>query len=290
MIHESAHIDRKARLGRNVRVGPNCCIGPEAVIGDECILHNNVTITGTTTVGRNNEFYPQVVIGVPPQDLKYKGGPTRVDIGDDNIFREGVTVHAGTEVGGGATRIGSHNRFLVGVHIAHDVHVGNDCILSNHVQLAGHARLEDRVTMGGIIGVHHFTTIGTLAYVGGLTRIVVDVPPYMIVEGNPSRVRGFNRRGMERWGCSAEQVNAVRDAFRILFSHRAEEHGGTLLERLAHLEQRADLNGEVQYLCAFIRRSLCDGVFGRYLEHLRRDTEEDRRSFYGRTGAEGDEA
>jgi UDP-N-acetylglucosamine acyltransferase len=287
MIHPSAYIDPQARIGNNVSIGPHCCVGPEVVLGDNCVLHNNVTLAGQTMIGEGNEFFAGAVIGTCPQDIKYRGGVTRLEIGPGNVFREQVTVHAGTEVGGGVTRIGSHNMFLVGVHIAHDARVGNDCILSNYVQLAGHVHLEDRVTMGGLIGVHHFATIGTLAFVGGLTRIVADVPPYMIVEGNPAEVRGFNRRGMERWGFSEEQIRSIREAYTLLFSQRAERGGLSMLDRLSALEARSDLNGEVRLLCESIRRSCRDGVFGRHLERLRQDTDADRRAFYGRDHSAG---
>ncbi|UCD30457.1 MAG: acyl-ACP--UDP-N-acetylglucosamine O-acyltransferase [Planctomycetota bacterium] len=280
MIHKGAYIDPKAEIGQNVSIGPNCYVGPGVVLGDNCVLRNNVTVTGNTTCGKGNEFFPGVVIGVPPQDLKYKGGETRVEIGEDNIFRENVTVHAGTEISEQVTRIGSHNRFLVGTHIAHDVFIGNDCILSNYVQLAGHVYIEDKVTMGGIIGVHHFTTLGKLSYIGGLTRVVADVPPFMIVEGNPSRIRGFNEVGMRRWGYDQEQIKGVRDAYRILFSPRGEEHGSSLVDRLMTLEKRPDVNGDVRYLCESVRRSLQDGIFGRQREVRRQDTDEDRRSYY----------
>ncbi len=289
MIHESAYVDPRATIGRDVTIGPNCCVGAGVTLGDGCCLHNNVTISGRTVCGQRNVFFPGAVIGAEPQDLKYKGGQTHLEIGDENVFREHVTVHAGTEVGGGVTRIGSHNRFLVGVHVAHDTAIGDDCILSNYVQLAGHVHLEDKVTMGGIIGVHHFTTIGTLAYVGGLTRIVADVPPYMIIEGNPSRVRGFNETGLRRWGFAEEQIKSVRDAYRMLFGQRAEDYGPSMVDRLARLEARPDANGEVRYLCQSIRRSLDGGVYGRWRERARQDTDEDRRAYYrGQPANQGD--
>jgi UDP-N-acetylglucosamine acyltransferase len=269
-------------------VGPHSYIGSGVVLGDDCVVHNSVTIAANTVAGKANVFFPGAVIGSAPQDLKYKGGPTRVEMGDDNVFREQVTVHAGTEVAGGVTRIGSHNRFLVGVHLAHDVVIGNDCILANYVQLAGHVHLEDKVTMGGIIGVHHFTTIGTLAYVGGLTRIVADVPPFMIIEGNPAEIRGFNVTGMQRWGYTEEQIRRVREAWKVLFSSRAREYGASVLERLDVLQRRPELNGEVQHLCASVRRSLHEGVFGRHLEAQRQDTEADRKQYYGAMNDGGD--
>jgi len=283
MIHPTAHVDSKAQLAANVAIGPNSYVGAGVTLGDHCVLHNNVTITGRTICGQGNEFFPGAVIGGSPQDLKYKGEPTKLTIGDRNIFRELVTVHAGTEIGGRMTRIGSHNRFLVGVHIAHDCVVGDDCILSNYVQLAGHVHLEGRVTIAGIVGIHHFTTVGTLAYVGGLTRIVADVPPFMIVKGNPSRVRGFNEIGLMRWKFDGEQIRSIREAYRVLFSQRAEASGAGMLERLHQLEQRPELNGEVRYLCESIRRSLHHGIFGRQLERLRQDNDADRESFYGQS-------
>ncbi|HSW44181.1 MAG TPA: acyl-ACP--UDP-N-acetylglucosamine O-acyltransferase [Phycisphaerae bacterium] len=280
MIHPTAYIDPKAELGANVSVGPNSYVGPDVVLGDDCVLHNNMSVTGHTCVGARCEFFPGVVVGAPPQDLKYRGGRTTVEIGTDNVFREQVTVHAGTEVGSGRTAIGSHNCFLVGAHIAHDVVIGDHCILANYVQLAGHVHIEDRVTIGGLVGIHNFTTIGMLAYIGGLTPIVNDVPPFMIVEGNPPRIRGFNRTGLRRWRFSQEQILAIRDAYRALFSPKAEAAGVPLLERLAQLERQPDLNGEISHLCASVRRSLHDGVYGRYLESLRRDTDADREKFY----------
>jgi len=282
MIHPTAYVDPKAELGPGVRIGPYSYVGPGVILGEGCLLHHHVSIAGPTICGRDNRFHPGTVIGEDPQDIKYRGEPTRLEIGDDNVFRENVTVHRGTEVSSGVTRIGSHNRFLVGVHIAHDAVVDNDCILSNYVQLAGHVHLEDRVTIGGVVGIHHFTTIGMLAYVGGLTRIVTDVAPFMIVEGNPSRTRGFNEIGMKRWGYTEEQIRSVREAYRILFSSRADNTGRSFIERLTDLQSRPDLNGDVRYLCESVRRSLHQGVYGRQLETLRRDTDMDRAGFYHR--------
>lgn len=284
MIHPNAYIDPKAVLGRNVSVGPFSYVGAGVVLGDDCMLYNNATVTGNTVCGNANVFFPGSVIGVAPQDLKYKGGPTCLQIGDDNVFREYVTAHTGTEVGGGVTRIGSHNRFLVGVHLAHDVTVGDDCIVSNYTQIAGHSRLEDKVTMGGMIGIHHFVTIGTLAYVGAMARVGTDVPPFMIVEGDPAEVRGFNKKGMQRWGYDDAQIRAVQEAWKVLFSGKAKEYGGSMLERLSALEGRPELNGEVRHLCTSMRHTLVDGVYGRYLEAHRQDTDEDRKAYYGGEG------
>ncbi len=286
-IHPTAHVDPTAELGEGVIIGPHCVVGPHTVLGDGCVLRNHVTIGPHTVCGRGNVFFAGAVIGEDPQDLKYRGTATRLEIGDDNVFREHVTANRGTEVAGGVTRIGSHNRFMAGCHIAHDATVGSHCILSNGVQLAGHVRLEDQVTMGGIVGVHHFTTLGRLCYVGGMTRIVADVPPFMIVEGNPSRIRGFNETGMRRWGFDEQRIAGIREAYGILFGPRSASYGSSILERLAVLERRGDLNGEVRHLCESVRRSLHDGVYGRQLELHRRDTDSDRQAYYGAISRSG---
>ena len=268
-------------IGQDVSIGPNCYVGPNVVLGDRCRLHNNVTITGRTTVGADNEFFPGAVIGCAPQDLKYRGGDTEVVIGAHNVFREYVTIHTGTEIAGGVTRVGDHNLILVGCHIAHDCEIGNHCILSNQVQLAGHVRIEDRVTTGGIVGVHHFVTIGTLAYIAGFTRITVDVPPFMIGAGYPMmEVRGVNTVGMTRWNFDEERIRRIRDVYKLLFSKRAAADGHTIMDKIAAIESNGELTDDVRYLCEFIKRSTKDGVYGRYRESLRRDTVEDRGKFY----------
>ncbi len=281
MIHPSAYIDPTAELGKNVTVGPHCYVGPHVVLGDDCELRNNATIGSRTTCGRQNVFYAGCVVGEDPQDLKYKGQPTRLEIGEDNVFRECVSVNRGTEVADGLTRIGSHNRFMAYVHIAHDAVVGDGCILSNCVQLAGHVHLEDHVTMGGIIGVHHFTTIGKMAYVGGMTRITADVPPFMSISGDPSRIRGFNETGMRRWGYGEEQIRSIREAYKMLYGKKADSYGASIQERIAALESRGELTGEAREVCRSIRDSLDHGIYGRKLERMRRDTDADRRGYYG---------
>ncbi len=223
-------IDPAARVSPEAEIGPYCVIGPHVTIGPGSVLIRRISVAGHTTIGSGNFFDEGCVIGARPQDLKYKGHPTLLLIGHRNRFGRSVTAHIGTEPGGFVTRIGDANVFSDGVHIAHDDWVGNDCILSNCVQLAGHVRLEDKVTIAGLVGVHHFTTLGTLAYIGGLTRIVADVPPFMIVEGNPSRVRAFNETGMRRWGFDDGQVRGVREAYRLLFGSRAEGSGTPLSE------------------------------------------------------------
>jgi len=271
-IHPTAVVEDGAVVGRGVRIGPYCVIGPKAVIGDGCRLHNHVTITGRTTLGRDCQVFPNAVLGAVPQDVKYRGGPTRLEIGDRNVIREQCTMHPGTEHGGGVTRVGNDNLFLVGVHVAHDCAVGDGCILANYVQLGGHVILQDHVNFGGHCGVHHFVTVGRLAMVGGLSPITQDVPPFMIVvgaRGSGPRVRYINRVGMKRRGCTEEQIQAVKVAQMKLFSLAARRSGRPMLQTIAEMKESGRLDDNVSYLCDFLLRSFEHGRNGRYLESLR---------------------
>ncbi|RME37782.1 MAG: acyl-ACP--UDP-N-acetylglucosamine O-acyltransferase, partial [Planctomycetota bacterium] len=210
-IHPTAVVSPEARIGRNVEIGPYSVIGPRVTIGDGCKIHHHVTIDGDTTLGEHCEVFPQAVLGLPPQDLKWRGERTRLIIGKNNIIREMVTAHPGTANGGGVTRIGDGNLLLVGVHVAHDCHIGDGCILANYVQLAGHVHVEDHVNMGGCTSVHHFVTIGRHAFVGGMTRVSADVPPYMVVvaaRGSRAETRMVNGVGLQRSGFRNEDIAA----------------------------------------------------------------------------------
>jgi UDP-N-acetylglucosamine acyltransferase len=279
-IHPTACVESGAELGEGVCIGPHSYVGAKAVIGDGCRLHNGVTVAGKTKLGRGNELFPGVVLGMPPQDLKYAGGETELVIGEDNVFREHVTIHPGTELGGGLTKIGNHNRLLVGTHIAHDVTVGDNCIMSNAVQVAGHCYIEDCVTMGGMAGLHNFCTVGRHCLVGGLARVTVDVPPFTIFAGEPARVRGINSIGMSRWGFDQGSVSELRRVCKLLFSRRATLEGAHLLEKIAHLESNGPLDDNLQHFLSFIKRSMVEGVHGRYRESLRPDSPKDRSTFF----------
>ena len=284
-IHPTAVVDPEARLGEGVRVGPFCFVGAGVELGAGCRLHPHVTLLGPATFGHDNEIYPQCTLGAAPQDLKYKGGPTTLIVGNQNIFRENVTIHRGTEVdlqSRGVTRIGNHNLLMVGVHVAHDCDLGDNVIVANQVQLAGHVRLEDCVTVGGASAMHHFVTVGRNAFVGGMTRVTHDVPPYMKVQGYDQEVRGANLEGMKRWHFSENSVNAVKSAWRLLYGRRGDNTPGRTLEALREIEADGLIADEhVRYLVEFLRCKLEYGVFGRVREHLRRDTPEDRAGFYG---------
>jgi UDP-N-acetylglucosamine acyltransferase len=271
-IHPTAVVESGARLGRGVSIGANSYVGPNVELGDDCVLYHNVTIDGHTRLGARCQVFPQAVLGMSPQDLKYKGGLVRLEIGERNIFREMVTVHPGTENGGSVTRIGSDNLFLVGVHIAHDCRVGSHCIVANMVQFGGHVVIEDYVTFGGQSGVHHFVTVGKHSMIGGLTRVAMDVPPYMVFVATrtAARVRMVNGVGLQRRGFTSQQIAALKEAYMTLFSRRARMNG-TLIEHVNGLLARPDLDPHVDYLCNFLLRAFAHGRNGRYLESLRND-------------------
>ena len=272
-IHPTAIVDPRAELGREVAVGPYCIVGGGVELGDGCRLHHQVTIDGNTTVGPGCEFFPSAVIGMRPQDLKYRGEPTRLEIGRNNVFREQVTVHPGTVGGGGVTRIGDHNYLLIGVHVAHDCQIGNHCIIANYVQLAGHVKVEDHVTFGGESGIHHFVTIGRHAFVGGLTRVTADVPPFMIFVAarTHGRVRLVNGVGLQRCGFTEQQIAALKDAWLRLYSRRARLSAKPIRQTAEEMLAEDGLDPNVRYLCEFILRSSAHGRHGRYLESLRAD-------------------
>jgi UDP-N-acetylglucosamine acyltransferase len=279
-IHPQACVDPDAKLAADVRVGPFCVVGPGVEIGSGCVLHNSVTVAGKTRHGAGNELFPGAVLGTTPQDLKYKGTQTELHVGDGNVFRECVTVHCGTEVAGGITRIGDGNRLLVGVHVAHDSVVGNNCVIANYVQLAGHVHVEDYCHIGGLAAFHHFVTIGRYSYVAGMARVTVDVPPYMIMQGYPARVRGLNVNGLNRWGLDGDTVASLKNAYRALFPRKSEDLSGSLLERIERLDANGEADEHTRYLCEFLRRSTRHGVYGRYRESLRTDSTSDRAHYY----------
>ena len=228
-LHPTAVIDPAARLGAGVRIGPYCVVGAGVTLGDRCRLHGHVVLAGPAVIGADNEFYPFAAIGHRTQDLKYEGEPTFLEIGNGNTFREFVTVHRATAPGG-VTRIGSGGNFLSYSHIAHDCIVGDEVIFSNNGTLAGHVEVGDRAVIGGLTAVHQFCRIGRMAITGGCSKIVQDVPPFMMADGNPAHVRHINQIGLERAGTSVEAVRAIKDAFRILY--RSDLNTAQALERL----------------------------------------------------------
>lgn len=268
-ISELAVIDPSAEIGKNVRVGPFCAIGPGVVIGDGCQLKNNVTVEGPCRIGPDNVFYQNVVIGAVPQDLKYKGEPTETIIGAVNVFRENCTVHRGTELGGYKTVIGDRNLLMVGSHIAHDCVLGSRILLANQVQLAGHVVVEDGAVISAFVGLHHFVTVGKYSYVGGMTPVRRDVPPFMKFSGDPNSVRAVNEEGLRRNGFGDSDIAEFKKAFRTLFRQK------NLAAGLRQLGSDCCGNEHVAYLCDFMNRSVASR-FGRFRENARQDAQEDR--------------
>ncbi len=215
-FHPTAIVDPEAEIGPDVVIGPYCVIGREVTIGAGCWLQNQVTICGPVKIGARNRFHSCCSIGQQTQDLKYAGEPTYLEIGDDNCFREFVTVNRATTVGS-VTRIGNRGNFLAYSHIAHDCVVEDDVIFSNNGTLAGHVRVEAHAIIGGLTAIHQFCRIGKHAITGGCSKIVQDVPPFMIADGNPAEVRGVNVIGLERRGVPAETIRALKEAYRILY-------------------------------------------------------------------------
>ncbi len=262
-ISPQAVIDPSAEIAEDVEIGPFCVIGPDVKIGSGCRLLNSVTILGRTTIGKDNVFFPNSVIGAAPQDKKYKGGSTELTIGSGNIFREAVTLHVGTEKGGGVTRISDNGLYMVNCHIGHDAQVGDDVVIANNVMIAGHVVIQDHVAIMGGVGVHHLTRIGRFAYIGGYSRIHKDVPPFCKVDG-ADKVRGINTTGMKRAGVPEQDIEAIREVERTLFSRRAKPFATALAE----YDVTNGLNPHVRMLVEFLHQRNI-GKHGRYLESIR---------------------
>ncbi|HXY60145.1 MAG TPA: acyl-ACP--UDP-N-acetylglucosamine O-acyltransferase [Chthoniobacterales bacterium] len=215
-IHPTAIVDPKAKIGTGTVVGPYCVIGGDVVLGESCWLQHHVTLQGPMSAGARNKFYAYCSVGQQTQDLKYAGEPTYLEIGDENTFREFVTVNRSTK-SDGKTRVGSRGNFLAYSHIGHDCTVGNEVVFSNNGTLAGHVQVGDNAVMGGLTAVHQFCRIGRFAITGGCSKIVQDVPPFMIADGNPAEIRGVNLVGLERKKYPADTVKPIKEAFRLIY-------------------------------------------------------------------------
>ena len=263
-ISPLAQIHPNAQIASGVFIGPFAVIGPNVRIASGTKVAHNATIIGHTTLGENNFIFPGAVLGAPPQDLKYAGGKTRLEIANNNIFRECVTINTGTEKGGGLTSVGNNNFFMALSHLAHDCIIEDGVVVANAVLFAGHIKIEKYAYISGASAFHHYTTIGRLAFVGGLSRVTQDVPPFMIVEGNPAEVRGVNVVGLRRRNLSQEATEALKKAFRLIY-----RGGLTRAEALERLEANpSSLTEEVKYLLEFLR-NIDRGKHGRAREALR---------------------
>lgn len=248
-IHPTAIVDAKAEIGPGVVIGPFCVVEAGVVLGAECWLQHHVTLAGPTIAGARNKFYAYCSIGQQTQDLKYQGEPTYLEIGDANTFREFVTVNRST-TSAGKTRIGNAGNFLAYSHIGHDCAVGDTVIFSNNGTLAGHVQVGDHAIMGGLTAVHQFCRLGRYAITGGCSKIVQDVPPFMIADGNPAKVRGINVVGLERNGFPAETIKSIKEAFRLIYRSKYNTR-----QAVDAIQQELPGSAEITQIIEFIQQS-----------------------------------
>ncbi len=255
-IHPTAIVEKGVRLGARVRIGPYCVIGGNVALGDDVELVSHVVIAGHTTIGEKTKVYPFASLGHPPQDLKYKGEPTRLVIGSHNVIREHVTMNPGTAGGGSLTQVGSHGLFMVAIHIAHDCRVGDYVVMANNATLGGHVHVGDFAVLGGLCAVHQYVRIGRYAMIGGMSGVENDVIPYGSVMGDRARLSGLNIIGLKRRGFSREDIHNLRTAYRLLFAQE-----GTMAERLDDVAGLYAQSQAVMDLVEFIRadsaRAIC---------------------------------
>jgi UDP-N-acetylglucosamine acyltransferase len=248
-VHPSAVIAAGAVVPASCTVGPFCTIGPDVVLGEKCVLISHVVLDGRTRIGAGNVFHPFCAVGVPPQDLKYRGEPTQTEIGDNNTIRESVTISRGTEGGGGLTRLGSGNLLMTCVHIGHDSLVGSHCILANAATLAGHVVIEDYATVGAFSPVHQHCIVGQYAFIGGGTIVTQDVLPFSLTSSRrENKAFGINKIGLARRGFTPERLAVLQKAFRMLLA--AKMNTSQALEKIKELE-----GDDVAVLAAFLERS-----------------------------------
>lgn len=222
-IHPTSIIHPKAQIDEGVEIGPFCVIGEEVKIGKGSKLHSHVVIDGRTNIGQENEIFPFASLGLVPQDLKFKGEKSELEIGDKNRIREHTTIHLGTEKGGMLTKIGNNCLFMVGVHVAHDCHLGDNLVLANNATLAGHVVVENEVVIGGLSAIHQFVRIGRGAMIGGMSGVESDVIPYGVVKGERAHLAGLNLTGMKRHGISNEEIRNLMQLYDKIFDDNAEE-------------------------------------------------------------------
>lgn len=249
-IHPTSIVDKKAELAADVEIGPFSVIGAHVKIGAGTVIHNHVTVEGRTTIGERNDIWHSCAIGAPAQTYHYKNLKNAgLVIGNDNIIREYVTINT-ADKDGAETVIGDRNFIMIGTHVAHDCHLGNDNTLANYTALGGHAVVEDKVVTGGLAGVHQFVRLGRLSMVGGMSKVIMDVPPFSICDGNPMKICGVNSVGLRRAGYSSQDALKIRRAIRLLF--RA---GGSLAEAIEKVNEEFKDDPDVQHLLAFVKSS-----------------------------------
>ena len=248
MIHQTAIIDPKAKLHSSVKIGPYSVVGPNVEIDENTEVQSHVSIVGNTKIGKNNKIYPFASIGNDPQDLKFQGEETKLEIGSDNKIREYVTINPGTNGGGGVTKVGNKCLFMVSAHIAHDCFVGNNVILANSVPLGGHAHIEDNVIIGGNSAVQQFTRVGRSAMIGGMCGVVRDIIPYSIAHGNRSKLQGLNLIGLRRKNIPNHDIIILSDAYKVIFKNE------NLTENLNNLSKELRKHVLVSEVVNFIEK------------------------------------
>lgn len=271
LIHPTAIVDPAARLAESVKVGPYSLVGPDVHLGENVELKSHVVVDGRTTIGAGTVIFPFASVGMPPQDLKYKGEPSRLEIGSNVVIREHVTVNPGTEGGGMLTKVGDNVLLAIGSHVAHDVFVGNGSIIMNHVLLGGHVVIDEFVVVGGGSAIHQFVRLGKHVMIGGASGIENDVIPYATAFGNRGHLQGLNLVGMKRRGFSRDDLHAVRNAYKQLFS---TADGSVMADRLSAVAEQYAGSEPVQEIVDFIRsagkRKICQPT----AESLARDDAE----------------
>ena len=262
-VHPTAVVDPAAVVGTDVRIGPFCVVSGGTVIGRGTVLENHVTTMGQVTIGERNRIFPNCVIGGEPQDISYRGSPTRVVIGDDNLIREGVTINRASEKEDGLTSIGSRNFLMACCHVAHDCQIGDHVTIANGTLLGGHVRIHSRASLSGAVAVHHWATIGSWSFVAGLSRVLHDVPPFMLCEGVPARPRCINVVALKRGGFAAAVIETIAEAHRLLFRAKVG------LEKAREIIQaQQTIPAEVEDLLRFLT-SQAEGRHGRSRERRR---------------------
>ncbi|SFH95569.1 acyl-ACP--UDP-N-acetylglucosamine O-acyltransferase [Modicisalibacter xianhensis] len=250
MIHPTAIVDSSARLADDVEVGPFSVIGPDVEIGAGSVVGPHVVVKGPTRLGERNRIFQFASVGEDCQDKKYAGEPTRLEVGDDNVIREGVTLHRGTVQDRGVTSIGSRNLLMAYAHVGHDCVIGDDCILANQATLGGHVTLGNHAILGGLSAVHQFCHVGTHAMCGGGSIVTKDIPAYLMVNGNPAQAHGLNLVGLKRRGFSREALKALAEAYKVVY-----RQGQTLEQALETLTARYADMPEVEVFIASLRNS-----------------------------------
>lgn len=255
LIHSTAVVDAKAELGVEVQIGPYAVIGPHVVLHDKVVVGAHAVIDGRSEIGNDSQIFSFASIGMPPQDSHYGGEPTRVEIGKRCAIREYVSIHRGTEDGGGLTRVGNDCMIMAYAHVAHDCRVGDHVIMANGVTLAGHVELQDSSVIGGLTAIHQFARIGRNAFIGGASAVSMDVLPFMSAAGNRAKITGVNVVGLRRQGFSEEIIKAIRQAYRIVFRSNLR-----MEQAVEELERHLSACVEVQCVLEFLQtgqRGIC---------------------------------